>query len=74
MSLDAADTQTNVTNLNEISIERENGINEASDNSCSSTIKVNPLSIQKSNRFKINSSNKKHKCDTCKIDSKPQLN
>jgi hypothetical protein len=44
-------------NITEISIEHENAINETSDDtSCSSTIKVNPLSIQKSKRFKVDSS------------------
>jgi uncharacterized Zn-finger protein len=54
--------------LNEISIERQNQTNEVSDNnSCSSPIKVEPLLIvQKSKRFKINSSNRKLKCETCK--------
>ena len=46
---------------------REDVVNEANDNnSCSSTIKVKPLLIvQKSNRFKVNSSIRKHKCQTC---------
>ncbi len=64
--LNANQSQLNVANLNEISNERENAINEASDNSsCSSTINVRPLLIQKSNRFKVNSSFKNHKCQTC---------
>ncbi len=64
---DAKETQFNVTNINEISIVRQNQTNEVSDNnSCSSTIKVEPLLIvQKSKRFKVNSSCKKHKCETC---------
>jgi len=52
--------------LNEISIKYENEINEASDNLCPSTIKVNPISMADSNQFKVYSSNKKHKCETCK--------
>jgi hypothetical protein len=45
-------------NITEISIEHENEINETNDdNSCSSTIKVNPVLITKSKRFKSNSSN-----------------
>jgi hypothetical protein len=44
-------------NITEISIEHENAINETSDdNSCSSTIKVDPVLITKSKRFKSNSS------------------
>ena len=47
------ETQLNVSNTSEISIERENALNEASENnSCSSTIKVN-------------SSISKHKCEMC---------
>ncbi len=65
--LGAADTQSNVTNLNEISIERQNQTNEVSDNnSCSSAIQDNPLLMPLSNRFKVNSSIRKHKCETCK--------
>ena len=65
--LDAADTRLNMENRNEIPIDRENALNEASDNnSCSSTIKVKPLIIKKSKRFKSNHSIKKHKCETCK--------
>jgi hypothetical protein len=45
-------------NITEISIEHENAINETSDdNSSSPTIKVNPVIIKKSKRFKVNSSN-----------------
>ena len=51
--LDATDTQLNVTNTNEISIERENAINNTSESSCSSTIKVEPLSMQKTQRLKV---------------------
>ena len=48
--LDADETHQNVANINEISIVA----NEAGDeNACSSTIKVKPLLIQKSKRFKI---------------------
>jgi uncharacterized Zn-finger protein len=65
--VDANQPQSNVTNLIEISNEHEISLNEASDNnSCSSTIKVEPLSMQISKRFKSNSSIKKHKCETCK--------
>jgi uncharacterized Zn-finger protein len=64
--LDANKTQLNVTNLNEISIVRQNQTNEVSDNnSCSSTIQDNPLLIPLSKRFKVNSSIRKHKCETC---------
>ena len=64
--LDVKETQLNVTNVNEISIELENQTNEANyDNSCSPTIQDNPLLIQKSKRFKVNSSISKHKCETC---------
>ncbi len=64
---DATETHQNVENINEISIERENALNETSDdNPCSSTIKVESLLIQKSKRFLINSSYRKHKCETCK--------
>jgi hypothetical protein len=42
-------------NTSEISIEHENAINETSDDtSCSSGIKVNPVIITKSKRFKVN--------------------
>jgi KRAB domain-containing zinc finger protein len=59
--------QLNVQNENEISIQREDVVNGANDNnSCSSTKKVKPLLIvQKSNRFKVASSIRKHKCETC---------
>ena len=67
MSLDAADTRLNMENRNEITTVCENAINESSDNSsCSSTIKDEPLLIPQSKRFKINSSIRKHKCETCK--------
>jgi len=53
----ANESHQNVENINEIPIELENGINETNDdNSCSSTIKVNPVLITKSKRFKSNSS------------------
>ena len=53
-------TLLNVENRNEISIEHEIAINEASgNNSCSSTIKVEPLFMSKSNKFKVNSSSQK---------------
>jgi hypothetical protein len=57
--LNAADTQLNLVNLNEISIGSINIIYEASENnSCLSTIK--PIStIPKSKTFKVNSSNNK---------------
>jgi uncharacterized Zn-finger protein len=52
--LNENETQLNVENINEIKIERENRINESSDNnSCLSTIKVEPLSMPKSKRFKV---------------------
>ena len=64
MLLNSNETQINFQNRNGIPIENENAINETSDdNSCSPTINVNPLSIQKS---KTNSSTK-----TC---NKTQLN
>jgi hypothetical protein len=48
-----------VENKNEISIQRENSIRNASENnSCSSTFKVEPLSMPKNpKRSKVNSSN-----------------
>jgi uncharacterized Zn-finger protein len=67
-SLNANGTQLiNVTNTSEISIQREDVVNEANDNnSCSSSIKVKHLLIvQKSKKFKVNSSIRKHKCKTC---------
>jgi uncharacterized Zn-finger protein len=65
--LGAAGIQSNVTNLNEISIERQNQTNEVSDNNtCSSAIQDNPLLMPLSKRFKSNSSIKEHKCETCK--------
>ena len=55
-----------MTNLNEISIELENQTNEVSDNNAhSSTIQDNPLLMPLSNRFKVNSSIRKYKCQTC---------
>ncbi len=67
-NLNVTQLQLNVQNKNKISIQREDVVNEANDNnSCSSTKKVKPLLIvQKSNRFKVNSSIRKHKCQTCK--------
>jgi uncharacterized Zn-finger protein len=50
--------------MTEISIEHENETSD--DNSCLSTIKVEPILIQKLKGFKKNSSIKKHKCETCK--------
>jgi uncharacterized Zn-finger protein len=65
--VDANQPQSNVTDLNEISNEHEISLNETSDNNaCSSTIKVEPLSMLISKRFKSNSSIEKHKCETCK--------
>jgi uncharacterized Zn-finger protein len=75
--LDANETQLNVKKINEIFIECENAINETSDdNSCSFTIKVEPLSMPKSKRFKVNTTIRKHKCETCKkrFKSPSQLN
>jgi uncharacterized Zn-finger protein len=52
-------TLLNSNDKNDISTERENGTNEAyDDNSCSSTIKVNSLLMENSNRFKVNSNTK----------------
>ncbi len=71
------ETQLNVSITSEISIERGNAINEASENNpCSSTIKVNPLLMLKSKRFKVNSSIKKNKCKTCtkRFQTSSQLN
>ena len=69
---DVDESHQNVENINEISIVRQNQTNEVNDNnSCSSTIKVEPLLIaQKSKRFKMNSSCQKYKCKTCKHLSK----
>jgi hypothetical protein len=53
--IDVNQTQLNVTNISKISIERDNAL-RASDNPCSSTIKVNPILIPKSKRLEINSS------------------
>ncbi len=65
--LDLNETQFNLTNINEIIIERENVVNVVSDNnSCLSTNKFEPILIQKLKRFKKNSSIKKHTCETCK--------
>ena len=57
--LDVNESQSNVTNINEISIQRENSISNASYNSSSpSTIKVEPLSMPNNpKRSKVNSSN-----------------
>jgi uncharacterized Zn-finger protein len=52
--LNASETQ--LDDVNEITMQSENVINETSDNSCSSTIKVEPSSMPKSPRFKVNSS------------------
>ncbi len=52
------------TNRIVISIESNN---ETSDNNSSpSTIKVKPLSMPNSKKFKVYSSIRKHKCETCK--------
>ena len=65
--LNSNETQLNMANRNEISIKCKIQTNESNnDNSCSSTIKVNPLLIPKSKIFKVDSSIKKHKCETCK--------
>jgi uncharacterized Zn-finger protein len=65
--VDANQPQSNVANLNEISNEHEISLNETTDNnSCSFKIKVKPLSMLISKRYKSNSSNRKHKCETCK--------
>ena len=55
--LNVNETQLNAANKYEISIERENAINEASENNpCSSAIKVKPILMPISKRFKDNSS------------------
>jgi uncharacterized Zn-finger protein len=65
--LDSKQTQLNVTNINEISIESPNVINEAyENNSCSSIVKTNQLFLPKSKRPKVNSPTKEHQCDMCK--------
>jgi uncharacterized Zn-finger protein len=65
--LDLNETQFNLSNINKITIERQNVINDTSDdNSCLSTNKFEPILIQKLKRFKKNSSIKKHTCETCK--------
>ena len=61
--LDSNESQFNVENMSEIPIEHGNAINVESESSCSSTIKVEPLSMQKSNKFKSNSSISKQKCE-----------
>jgi hypothetical protein len=64
--LDANETQFNMENKNEITIQREVKVNETNNvNSCSSTIKLESLSMPKPNRFKSNSFIRKHKCETC---------
>ena len=57
-------TQMNLSNRNEITIKLENVLNETSDNACPSTIKVESLSIQKQESFKVNSPSKEHQCET----------
>jgi uncharacterized Zn-finger protein len=65
--LDKNQSHLNMANITEIPIEFKSTINESSDNSsCSSPIKVEPLSIPESKKFKSNSSIKKHKCEKCK--------
>ena len=65
--LNSNESQLNVANKNEISNEHENAINVTSDNnSCSTIIKFEQISMPKSNRFKVNSSFQEHKCITCK--------
>ena len=63
--LDENETQLNMANKIQISIEHDNAINDTSDNSCSSTTQLQPLLIPKSKRYKVNSSIRKHKCETC---------
>ncbi len=64
--LDANETQSHAGNLSGILIDRESPTSEASGNSsCSSSIKVESLIMPKSNKFKVNSSIRKHKCKTC---------
>jgi uncharacterized Zn-finger protein len=69
--LDANETESNLTNRNEISIQREITINESS-KPCSFTIKDNPLLIPKSKSFKVNSSCKKCKCKQLNIHKRKQ--
>jgi uncharacterized Zn-finger protein len=66
--LDANETQPNVANRLEISIKCKY--------SCSSTIKVNPVLMSKSLRYKVNSSIRKYKCKTCtkRFQTSTQLN
>jgi uncharacterized Zn-finger protein len=66
--LDANETQPNVSNRLEIPIK--------CDNSCSSIIKVNPVLMSKSLRFKVNSSIRKYKCISCtkRFKTSTQLN
>ena len=72
--VNANQPQSDVANLNEISIGSINTINEASENNaCPSAIKVDPLStIPKLNAFKVDSSNNKT-CTTQSTNS-TQLN
>jgi uncharacterized Zn-finger protein len=64
--LNAKETQLNVKNRNEISIQHEDVVNEANDdNPCSSTIKVEPLLMPESKRSIYSFSFKEHKCETC---------
>jgi uncharacterized Zn-finger protein len=68
--LNANEHQQNMTNISEIPIQHDNAIIEASDNSCSSTFKVERLLMPKS---KTNSSSKKHKCKK-RFQTSTQLN
>jgi hypothetical protein len=57
--LDSNKTQSNRENISGIPIERKNAKNETNVNSCSSTIKIEPLLMPKSKIFKVDSSIKK---------------
>jgi uncharacterized Zn-finger protein len=65
--LDANQTQSNVSNKNEISIEREYRINETSEtNHFHPQSKSINYSCQNQSDQKLSLSLKKHKCETCK--------
>jgi uncharacterized Zn-finger protein len=77
MMLDSNETQLNVTNINEISIESPNVINEAyENNSCSSIVKVKPILMSEANGFIVDSAIEEHTCETSntKFSNSTQLN
>jgi hypothetical protein len=68
-------TQLNEANKSKFSIEIENTICESNDAySCSSTIKVEPITMVKSERFNFNSFIRNTNVKHAKKDFQPQLN